>query len=233
MPSALLWAFSAEIIFIIRYTGASADAPVYPFHRKGVKADGSCDTPSVLPLRVKPPSPRGRLQRWRATLRHCQKPSPWTDSPRPGRDVALATEWEAGGCERSEQTEGVSPGRGSFPLNPLSHRCAMPAPPKGGALFMLTGREQKAPPERKDFPRAGGRCRVATKGGIWRTNVSLRGFSFQYLPPRHLQSCGGLVRIQGRPAPGSRRDGMKRKEQTFHVSRPWAAAQPFGRRQLD
>ena len=55
----------------------------------------------------------------------------------------------------------------------------------------------------------------------------------QYLPPWHLQSCGGLVRIQGRPAPGSRRDGMKRKEQTFHVSRPWAAAQPFGRRQLD
>jgi len=26
---------------------------------------------------------------------------------------------------------------------------------------------------------------------------------------------------------------MKRKEQPFHVSRPWAAAQPFGRRQLD
>ena len=26
---------------------------------------------------------------------------------------------------------------------------------------------KKAPPERKDFPRAGGRCRVATKGGVW------------------------------------------------------------------
>ena len=30
--------------------------------------------------------------------------------------------------------------------NPLSHRCAMPAPPKGGALAALTGRWQKAPP---------------------------------------------------------------------------------------
>ena len=25
------------------------------------------------------------------------------------------------------------------------------------------------------LPPAGGRCRAATKGGIWRTNVSLRG----------------------------------------------------------
>ena len=30
--------------------------------------------------------------------------------------------------------------------NPLSHRCAMPAPPKGGALVALTSRWQKAPP---------------------------------------------------------------------------------------
>ena len=33
--------------------------------------------PSVLPLRGNPPSPRGRLSRWRVTLRHCQKASPW------------------------------------------------------------------------------------------------------------------------------------------------------------
>ena len=46
------------------------------------------------------------------------KPSPWTDSPRPGRDVALATEWGAGGCERSEQTEGVHSGRARCPAKP-------------------------------------------------------------------------------------------------------------------
>ena len=34
-------------------------------------------TPSVLPLRVKPPSPRGRLQQWRQSFRHCHKASPW------------------------------------------------------------------------------------------------------------------------------------------------------------
>ena len=48
--------------------------------------------------------------------------------------------------------------------NPLSHRCAMPAPPKGGA-FAVTAKypakpqtfrqRKKAPPERKDFPRSG------------------------------------------------------------------------------
>ena len=44
---------------------------------------------------------------------------------------------------------------GASGLNPLRHRCAMPPPPKGGGLFVLTGRYIKAPPERKDFPRPG------------------------------------------------------------------------------
>ena len=49
-------------------------------------------------------------------------------------------------------------------MRPLSHRCAMPAPPKGGA-FAVTAKypakpqtfrqRKKAPPERKDFPRSG------------------------------------------------------------------------------
>ena len=56
---------------------------------------------------------------------------------------------------------------------PLS-RCAT-APPSGSKRFRkLCGLPRnfaampRALPLRKDFPRAGGRCRVATKGGIWR-----------------------------------------------------------------
>ena len=50
----------------------------------------------------------------RKLSRHHQKPSPWTDSPRPGRDVALATEWGAGGIAAGDD------GRGSPASNPLS-----------------------------------------------------------------------------------------------------------------
>ena len=39
--------------------------------------------------------------------------------------------------------------------NPLSHRCAMPAPPRGGAYLLQTVRCLKAPPSRNDFPRPG------------------------------------------------------------------------------
>ena len=39
--------------------------------------------------------------------------------------------------------------------------------PKWGALTHLPGSADKAPPERADFPRAGGKCRAATKGGVW------------------------------------------------------------------
>ena len=53
--------------------------------------------------------------------------------------------------------------------NPLSHRCAMPAPPKGGALFVLTGRWQKAPPSGE---------LDATSGS------GLRGFSHEKQPER-------------------------------------------------
>ena len=86
----VLCASSAEELFIIRALSGSLRAA-----RQCIFTGGG--TPSVLPLRVKPPSPRGRLWWWRETLRQ----------------------------------------------------------------------RQKLPPERKDFPRSGGRCRVATKGGIW------------------------------------------------------------------
>ena len=46
-----------------------------------------------------------------------------------------------------------------------------PAPPKGELLLYLP--EVEAPPERKDFPRSGGRCRAATKGGIWQARQGL------------------------------------------------------------
>ncbi len=52
-------------------------------------------------------------------------------------------------------------------LKPLS-RCAT-APPRG-SLWVLPetlSLPLKAVPLRDDFPRSGGRCRVATKGGVW------------------------------------------------------------------
>ena len=67
---------------------------------------------------------RDAFWRCRKVCHHRPKPSPWTDSPRPGRDVALATEWGAGGCERSEQTEGVHSGKsltGKTRLRGFSH----------------------------------------------------------------------------------------------------------------
>ena len=54
-------------------------------------------TPSVLPLRGNPPSPRGRLSRWRKTSRHCPKRVPLrADFPRPGEDVAQRQKGESG-----------------------------------------------------------------------------------------------------------------------------------------
>ena len=65
----------------------------------------SADTPSVTAYAV-PAPPRGRLCAMPETLCHRQKPSPWTDSPRPGRDVALATEWGAGGIAAGDDGRG-------------------------------------------------------------------------------------------------------------------------------
>ena len=52
-------------------------------------------------------------------------------------------------------------------LKPLS-RCAT-APPRGSLLVLPKPLPPplKAVPLRDDFPRSGGRCRVATKGGVW------------------------------------------------------------------
>ena len=53
-------------------------------------------------------------------------------------------------------------------LDPLSQSlAALPAPPKGGALFVPTFRKQ-APPEWNDFPRPG-EDGEARKGNGWRT----------------------------------------------------------------
>ena len=54
-----------------------------------------------------------------------------------------------------------------FPGRTLSVACSDSSPEGGGAYLLQTVRCLKAPPERKGFPRAGGRCRAATKGGIW------------------------------------------------------------------
>ena len=52
---------------------------------------------------------------------------------------------------------------------PLRHRCAMPPLPKGEPLAVPANfiSLPRPLPLRKDFPRSGGRCRAATKGGVW------------------------------------------------------------------
>ena len=49
MPSALLWAFSAEIVFLIccSETPAGVSEQLFFTGRGGVKAYGSCDTPNI------------------------------------------------------------------------------------------------------------------------------------------------------------------------------------------
>ena len=73
-PLAAVVVVAAEIVFLICCSETPAGVSEQLFYGEGVN---SCNTPSVCSLRSQPPSPRGRLQRWRATLRHCQKPSPW------------------------------------------------------------------------------------------------------------------------------------------------------------
>ena len=94
MPSACaLGIFSGRIILNFGFQ-KSLRTFLKPIFTKGVvKGNGRCrDTPSVLPLRVKPPSPRGRLNSlsqnltvlpapsgreplaWRESLRFCQGP---------------------------------------------------------------------------------------------------------------------------------------------------------------
>ena len=64
-------------------------------------------TPSVCSLRSQPAPPRGRLMVLPQSFPPLLKPSPWTDSPRPGRDVALATEWGAGGIAAGDDGRGT------------------------------------------------------------------------------------------------------------------------------
>ena len=88
---------------------------------------------------------------------------------------SLFTEKGRGGKRQMPRwfpTETVARRKGLASLsreNPLSHRCAMPAPPKGGVLFVLTGRWQKAPPSGE---------LDATSGS------GLRGFSCEKQPER-------------------------------------------------
>ena len=60
-------------------------------------------------------------------------------------------------------------------LNRYTRRVAVSANklPRKGELISANRQCTKAPPERKDFPRAGGRCRAATKGGIWQCRKAL------------------------------------------------------------
>ena len=85
------------------------------------------------------------------------------------------------------QTPEIPPSKGKFPVKsafavkkavahgqqprPLSQSlAALTALPKGEPLAVHTNfiSMPRPLPLRKDFPRAGGRCRAATKGGVWR-----------------------------------------------------------------
>ena len=69
------------------------------------------------PQALRASSPKGTpLPLYRKLYRYRQKPSPWTDSPRPGRDVAPATEWGAGG-----KAAGFD-GRGNAPQASAPHK---------------------------------------------------------------------------------------------------------------
>ena len=104
-----------------------------PFSRKN--CNFFCKLTVFYPLRhgfAVPAPPRGRLCAMPERFPSPLKPSPWTDSPRSGRDVASATEWGTGGCDQREQTEGVPPPRSGLALSVIAD--AMPPLPKGEAL---------------------------------------------------------------------------------------------------
>ena len=90
-----------------------------PFSRK--ICNFFCKLTAFYPLRhgfAVPAPPRGRLCAMPESLPPPLKPSPWTDSPRSGRDVASATEWGTGGCDQREQTEGVPHSRAAGSPSP-------------------------------------------------------------------------------------------------------------------
>ena len=99
--------------------------------------------------------------------------------------------------------------------DPLSHLALLDASsPKGGAFCHLPVSTDKAPPERKDFPRPGqilpapgrnvtagdkerNRCRAATKGGIWQNRQVLP----ERVPPIAAIRLGLCVKMSlSRPA---------------------------------
>ena len=59
-------------------------------------------------------------------------------------------------------------------LNPLSHGLRRASSPEGGALFVLTGRCKKAPPERTDFPRPGENVTAGDKRGNLAATIGSR-----------------------------------------------------------
>ncbi len=99
-----------------RASGETGDFAIYPITFppcQGPHPRGGCLRSRLGEFRQIPPQalprqlPQGdAFALCRKLYRHHQKPSPWTDSPRPGRDVALATEWGAGGITVGDDGRG-------------------------------------------------------------------------------------------------------------------------------
>ena len=127
-------------------------APFSPiFHRSG-KGWIPEKTPSVLPLRGNPPSPRGRLSRWRKTSRHCPKRRPLEGQlPPAGGRCRAATKGGIWLCEA--KTEGVTI---------RSH--SAPASCRGGSADRSTANGTPSP---DTFP---SRCSAARRRSTARPN---------------------------------------------------------------
>ena len=103
-----------------------------------VKGNGRCrDTPSVLPLRVKPPSPRGRLNSLSQNLTVLPAPSgreplAWRESLRFCQGPHLR-----GGCRRRRLGEFYPP-----------PRCAFSESGAAAAVFLYAPSRENAMPER-------------------------------------------------------------------------------------
>ena len=126
-----------------------ASAPFSPvFHRsaKG-RMPKLWHTDSVLALSV-----------FALQIHLSQRERPWHSGKVSGLPAKLAVSPEA--LPSGELARERLRGRSAAGKYPLSLCCAKPAPPRGRLMAMpeTLPPPPKAPPERKDFPRSGGRC---------------------------------------------------------------------------
>ena len=134
-PPLALGIFSGRIILNFGFQ-KSLRTFLKPIFTKGVvKGNGRCrDTPSVLPLRVKPPSPRGRLNSLSQNLTVLSAPSgreplAWRESLRFCQGPHLR-----GGCRRRRLGEFYPPQRHAFAESGAAAAVFLYAPSRENAM---------------------------------------------------------------------------------------------------